>query len=106
MSNNSNTSGTSRSIIIIGILFFIFGFVTWLNSVLIPYLKTANELNNFQSFFVAFASYISYFVMAIPSAKVLEKTGFKKGMGLGLIVMELLELQIILLEAMQEYNLF
>lgn len=85
MTGNSNNN--SRSIIIIGILFFIFGFVTWLNSVLIPYLKIACELNNFESYLVAFAFYISYLVMAIPSSKVLKATGFKKGMSLGLIVM-------------------
>jgi len=78
---------TQRSIVIIGSLFFIFGFVTWLNSVLIPYLKMASELNNFEAYLVAFASYISYFVMAIPSAWVLQRTGFKKGMTLGLVVM-------------------
>lgn len=81
------TKETNKSIIIIGVLFFIFGFVTWLNSILIPYLKTASQLNNFESYLVAFASYISYFVMAIPSAYVLKKTGFKKGMSLGLVVM-------------------
>ncbi|MBZ9630844.1 sugar MFS transporter [Salegentibacter sp. LM13S] len=81
------TKETNKSIIIIGVLFFIFGFVTWLNSVLIPYLKTASQLNNFESYLVAFASYISYLVMAIPSAWVLKKTGFKKGMSLGLVVM-------------------
>ncbi len=48
-----------RSIIIIGALFFIFGFVTWLNSVLIPYLKIACELNNYESYMVAFAFYIT-----------------------------------------------
>lgn len=85
MSANSNSN--SRSIIIIGILFFIFGFVTWLNSVLIPYLRIACELNNFESYLVAFAFYISYLVMAIPSSKVLKATGFKNGMSLGLIVM-------------------
>lgn len=79
--------GTTRSIIIIGALFFIFGFVTWLNSVLIPYLKIACELNNFESYLVAFAFYIAYLVMAIPSAWVLKMTGFKKGMSAGLIVM-------------------
>ncbi len=79
--------GTMRSMLIIGALFFIFGFVTWLNSVLIPYLKIACELNNFESYLVAFAFYISYLVMAIPSAWVLKKTGFKKGMSLGLAVM-------------------
>lgn len=76
-----------RSIIIIGTLFFIFGFVTWLNSVLIPYLKIACELNNFESYLVAFAFYISYLVMAIPSAWVLKATGFKKGMSVGLLIM-------------------
>jgi len=76
-----------RSIIIIGALFFIFGFVTWLNSVLIPYLKIACELNNFESYLVAFAFYISYLVMAIPSAWVLKATGFKKGMSVGLLIM-------------------
>ncbi|MET6997581.1 sugar MFS transporter [Chitinophaga defluvii] len=70
---------------IIGSLFFIFGFVTWLSSVLIPYLQIACELNNFQSYLVAFAFYISYFVMAIPSAWVLKITGYKRGMSCGLI---------------------
>ena len=78
---------TLNPIIIIGSLFFIFGFVTWLNSVLIPYLKIACELNNFESYLVAFAFYIAYFVMAIPSAWVLKLTGFKKGMSVGLFVM-------------------
>lgn len=76
-------------IIIIGALFFIFGFVTWLNSVLIPYLKISCELNNFESYLVAFAFYIAYFVMAIPSAKVLKRTGYKKGMSLGLLIMSI-----------------
>lgn len=71
--------------VIIGILFFIFGFVTWANSVLIPYLQIACELNNFQAYLVAFAFYISYFVMAIPSGWVLKQTGYKKGMTLGLL---------------------
>jgi len=74
-------------ILIIGALFFVFGFVTWLNSVLIPYLKIACQLNNFESYLVAFSFYISYLVMAIPSAWVLKVTGFKKGMAVGLIVM-------------------
>src|SRR5687767_2843022 len=74
-------------IFIIAALFFVFGFITWLNSVLIPYLKIACELNNFESYLVAFAFYIAYFVMALPSSLVLKKTGFKKGMSVGLFVM-------------------
>lgn len=78
---------TSRSIIIIGALFFIFGFVTWLNSLLIPYLEIACELTTFQSFFVTFAFYIAYVVMAPVSTRTLNYFGFKKGMSVALMIM-------------------
>jgi len=71
------------SILIIGLLFFIFGFVSWVNAILIPYFKIACELSNFQSYLVTFAFYISYFVMSLPSAYLLKRLGFKKGMMLG-----------------------
>lgn len=80
-------NGLIFSLTIIGILYFIFGFITWLNSVLIPFLKEACELSDSQAYLVTFAFYISYFVMALPSSWVLKKTGFAKGMALGLIVM-------------------
>jgi glucose/galactose transporter len=75
--------------IIIGSLFFIFGFITWLNSVLIPFLRQACQLSDFQAYFVTFAFYFSYFVMAIPSSAILKKIGFAKGMSVGLAVMAL-----------------
>ncbi len=76
------------ALIIFGIFFFVFGFVTWLNSVLIPYLKIVCQLqSNWQAYLVAFAFYISYFVMALPSAWFLEKVGFQKGMAWGLLIM-------------------
>jgi MFS transporter, FHS family, L-fucose permease len=78
---------SNRPIFIIGILFFVFGFLTWLGSVLIPYLRIACELNNLASYLVTFAFYISYMVMAIPSASLLERTGYKKGMSIGLFTM-------------------
>lgn len=92
MASSDSSTGISRkdyvfSITIIGLFFFIFGFVTWLNGILIPFLRTACELNDFQAYFVTFAFYISYFVMALPSSAVLKKTGFKNGMSLGLWVM-------------------
>jgi MFS transporter, FHS family, L-fucose permease len=87
MSNTASKSTYVLSITIIGVLFFIFGFVTWLNGILIPYLQIACELTNFQALFVAFAFYISYTVMALPSSWVLKKTGFKNGMTVGLLVM-------------------
>jgi glucose/galactose transporter len=82
-------SNKTTAIVIIGFLFFILGFITWLNGILIPYLKTACELSDFQALFVAFAFYISYTVMALPASWVLKKTGFKNGMTVGLWVMAL-----------------
>ena len=80
---------TFISILIIGLLFFIFGFVSWVNAILIPYFKIACELNNLQSYLVTFAFYISYFVMSIPSAYLLKKAGFKKGMMIGFWIMSI-----------------
>jgi len=78
---------TTISIAIIGLLFFIFGFTTWINAILIPYFKIACELNYVQSLLVAFAFYIAYFVMAVPAAHLLEKVGFKKGIMIGFWIM-------------------
>jgi MFS transporter, FHS family, L-fucose permease len=77
------------SIFIIGMLFFIFGFVSWVNAILIPYFKIACELSNFQSYLVAFAFYISYFVISLPASYLLKRTGFKKGMLVGFMSMAL-----------------
>jgi len=74
-------------IITIGAFFFIFGFITWVNGTLIPYLRIACELEEWQAYLVTFAFYISYTVMAIPSSKLLELTGMVKGMRVGLIIM-------------------
>jgi FHS family L-fucose permease-like MFS transporter len=88
---NSSTSISRKdyifSISIIGLFFFIFGFVTWLNGILIPFLRTACELNDFEAYFVTFAFYVSYLVMALPSSVLLKKTGFKNGMSIGLWIM-------------------
>ena len=80
-------TSTLVPLLIIGALFFIFGFVTWINGALIPFMKTINELTTTQAYFVATASYISFVVMAIPSSAILTKIGYRKGMSLGLIIM-------------------
>lgn len=74
-------------VIIIGALFFVFGFVTWLNGTLIPFLQLACELTISQALLVTFAFYMAYFFLAIPSSYILKVTGFKNGMALGLFVM-------------------
>jgi FHS family L-fucose permease-like MFS transporter len=83
MQQKNNTT----AIVIIASLFFIFGFVTWINGALIPFMKTINELTDAQSYLVASASYISFVAMALPASYILNKIGYKKGMSLGLIIM-------------------
>ncbi len=99
-------SNSMGPIIIIGILFFVFGFVTWLNATLIPYLRISCELTSFESYLVTMAFYISYFVMALPSSFILEKIGFKNGMSLGLIIMAVGALIFIPAALTREYSIF
>ncbi|GAA5191242.1 sugar MFS transporter [Ferrimonas gelatinilytica] len=83
-------TGTQSSFLpmcIIGVLFFIFGFVTWLNGSLIPFLQIICELSEFQALFVTFAFYIAYTVMALPMSYLLRRTGYKNGMAIGLGLM-------------------
>ncbi|WP_239556269.1 sugar MFS transporter, partial [Dyella flava] len=72
---------------IIGVLFFIMGFFTWLNGPLISFVKVAFTLDDINAFLVPFAFYVSYFVLALPAGAVLKRTGMKKGMVLGLFIM-------------------
>ena len=96
----------SSPIVIIGTLFFVFGFITWLSAVLIPYLKIACELTNFQSYLVAFSFYIAYFFMSVPSAWFLEHTGYKKGMTAGLLIMAFGSLIFVPAALTRTYGLF
>jgi len=91
---------------IIGILFFVMGFVTWVNGTLITFFKKAFSLDNTSSYLVTFAFFISYTVMAIPCSMVLKKTGFKNGMSLALVVMALGTLIFIPAAEMASYPLF
>ena len=75
---NSEQSNKTAIAIIAG-LFFIFGFITWVNGALIPFMKTINELTEAQSYFVASASYISFVVMALPASYLLHQIVDKNG---------------------------
>lgn len=97
---------TYISIAIIGGLFFIFGFVSWVNAILIPYFKIACELDNFQSYLVAFAFYISYFVFSVPASFLLKSQGFKKGMMIGFWIMALGAFVFVPAAMVRTYELF
>lgn len=82
-SQNPSRYNSVMSIVILAFMFFVFGFVSWLNAILIPYFRVACELTNFQSYLVTFAFYIAYFVMSVPGGFLLKKVGFKRGIMYG-----------------------
>ncbi|MBS0569621.1 MAG: sugar MFS transporter [Proteobacteria bacterium] len=83
----ATASRNLAAVVTIGILFFIFGFVTWLNGPLITYVKLAFDLDDVNAFLVPMAFYLSYFFLALPASWILARTGMKRGMALGLFVM-------------------
>jgi FHS family L-fucose permease-like MFS transporter len=104
--NEPIKNGYAKQIGTIGAFFFIFGFITWVNGTLIPYLRIACELEEWQAYLVTFAFYISYTAMAMPSSKILERTGMVKGMRVGLVVMACGCLLFIPAALMRYYPLF
>jgi glucose/galactose transporter len=98
--------GQAAALAIIGLLFFVFGFVTWLNGSLIPFLKVVCQLTTPEALLVTFAFYIAYAVMALPMARVLARTGYRRGMALGLLVMAAGALLHIPAALTQRYALF
>lgn len=68
---------------ILGLMFFIFGFTSWVNAILVPYFKIGCELNHFQSYLIVFFLYSAYLIMALPSSALLKKVGFKRGIMYG-----------------------
>ena len=95
-----------RALALMAGLFALFGCVTWLNGVLIPFLKVVCQLDTFAALLVAFAFYIAYFVMALPSARVLNVTGYRRGMALGLAVMSAGTLVFLPAALLRSYALF
>lgn len=93
-------------LMMIGLLFGVFGFAAWLNSILIPYFQITLQLNNVQTTLVTFSFFIAYVVMALPSSWVLKKIGFKKGIVLGLVIMAFGSLLFIPAAYTRMYGLF
>ncbi|GAB2506835.1 sugar MFS transporter [Microbulbifer agarilyticus] len=104
--SQSETRSSVLPMVIIGLLFFIFGFVTWLNGALIPFLQTICELSAFEAMLVASAFYIAYTVMALPMAAIIERTGYKTGMALGLALVAVGALVFIPAAYSREFGIF
>jgi glucose/galactose transporter len=95
-----------RALALMAGLFALFGCVTWLNGVLIPFLKLVCQLDTFAALLVTFAFYIAYFVMALPSARVLAITGYRRGMALGLGIMAVGAVSFVPAALLRSYGVF
>ena len=106
MQHSESGASSLTPMLIIGGLFFLFGFVTWLNGSLIPFLQIACELTYLQAYFVTFVFYLSYTFLALPSSLILRRTGYRKGMALGLFAMMAGALLFIPAAWLREYSIF
>jgi FHS family L-fucose permease-like MFS transporter len=104
--NGAGAQTERRALALMAGLFALFGCVTWLNGVLIPFLKLVCRLDTFEALLVTFAFYIAYFVMALPSARVLAATGYRRGMALGLAVMAVGTLAFVPAALSRSYGVF
>ena len=80
---NSKSNGFYLSILTM--LFFIWGFITCLNDILIPHLKSSFALNYTQAMLIQFSFFTAYFIISIPAGMLIEKIGYQKGIVVGLI---------------------
>ena len=103
---NASHQSSLVPMVIIGTLFFIFGFVTWLNGALIPFLQMVCQLTETQSLMVAFCFYVAYVVMALPMAAVLERTGYRMGMVIGLLLIAVGAVLFVPAALSQEFAIF
>lgn len=108
MSNNISKSSTlTKELLMLCCLYFIFGLVSWVNSILVPYFKVACELKTeVQGYLAQFAFYIAYLVMTIPASALLSRVGYKKGALIGLWILAAGALLFAPAALTRTYNLF
>lgn len=104
--NTASKKNYYLSMLILGGLFFIFGLVSWVNTILIPYFKFTCDLSIVQSYLVTFAFYIAYLLMSIPSSILLNKIGYKRGMMIGLWIMSIGSLLFLPAAYFRTYSIF
>ena len=104
------TGGAPRTytaaLVVLATVFFMWGFATVLNDILIPHLKSAFQLDYAQVLLIQFVFFLAYFVMAMPSAKILERTGYKQAVVIGLFGMAVSAAGFIPAAMLESFGLF
>lgn len=102
----TNTARFGGALYMLIMLFFMWGFLTSMNDILVPHLKSAFTLKNWQAQLIQFFFFLAYFVMSIPSGILIRKLGYQKGIVAGLALMGLACLLFIPASYIQVYSLF
>src|SRR5690242_9660597 len=101
-----HTAGNRVAMVVMSGIFFMWGFITVLNDVLIPHLKSLFTLNYAQVMLVQFTFFGAYFVMSLPSGKVVSRFGYRLSIIAGLCVTGIGALLFIPAARLQSYPLF
>ncbi|MGA6983243.1 MAG: MFS transporter, partial [Candidatus Sulfotelmatobacter sp.] len=89
VSPESSSSSYTGPLAVVTTLFFMWGFLTCLNDILVPHLKPIFDLNYTEIMLIQFAFFGAYFLFSIPSAKIIDWIGYQRSMVLGLLTMGL-----------------
>ena len=85
MSTQSQTNN-NFALAVLTTLFFMMGFITCMNDILIPHLKSIFNLSYTQAMLIQFCFFTAYAVMSIPMGKLVEKVGYKAGVIGGFLI--------------------
>jgi FHS family L-fucose permease-like MFS transporter len=86
-SANAATATQRSALTLLASLFFMWGFITVINNTLLPHLRSVFELNYTKTTLIESVWFIAYFFASIPSAKLIERIGYKRSMVVGLLIM-------------------
>ena len=104
--HDTSTPKTGLALTVVTTVFFMWGFVTVLNDILVPHLKALFDLNYTQSMLIQFTFFSAYFLMATPSSRILAKVGYQRSIVIGLAVMGVGALLFYPAAALKSYPLF
>lgn len=103
---NSNDQNYTAPLVVLTSLFFMWGFLTALNDILIPHLKSVFTLSYTEAMLVQFVFFAAYFIVSLPAGSLVEKIGYKKGIILGLLISGVACLVFYPAASMRNYPLF
>ncbi|HVX04270.1 MAG TPA: sugar MFS transporter [Rhodanobacteraceae bacterium] len=103
---NTRVAGNRTALTVVTTIFFMWGFITALNDVLIPHLKSVFTLNYTEVMLVQFTFFGAYFLMSLPSGKVVSRLGYRLSIVAGLVVTGIGALLFLPAAMAQSYPLF